>query len=407
MTIETTTGGARRSRRTRRMTAGRSQQRDLERYAGLFASRTRVMKLLGHARPDGDHSAARGDLARRRPAGHVHVPARHLRRDHGAHRRGVRARRRSSTGPPRGSPRRSACIERGDGARGHEGRPRRRARDDRRPAGDRPRDQGADRPGRRRRGRGARPTRAPCRSSRRYQARRRADRDGRRTACASTCSRRRSTGSIGDGRRPKFIYTVPNFQNPAGVTLSLERRRRLVEVGARARAARARGQPVRRCCATRACRCRRCYSLDGGVYVMYLGTFSKILSPGIRLGWVVAPPPVLEKTQPRQAGRRPLHLHAVAADRAGVLRGGELARLRRVAHRDLPRAPRHDARRAGRVLPAARPSGRTPAAASSSGRRCPTSSTPPTCSRVRCATTWPSCRARPPTSTGAGATPCG
>ena len=36
-------------------------------------------------------------------------------------------------------------------------------------------------------------------------------------------------------------------------------------------------------------------SLDGGVYVMYLGTFSKILSPGIRLGWVVAPPPVLEK----------------------------------------------------------------------------------------------------------------
>jgi 2-aminoadipate transaminase len=35
--------------------------------------------------------------------------------------------------------------------------------------------------------------------------------------------------------------------------------------------------------------------LDGGLYVMYLGTFSKILSPGIRLGWVVAPPPVLEK----------------------------------------------------------------------------------------------------------------
>ena len=41
--------------------------------------------------------------------------------------------------------------------------------------------------------------------------------------------------------------------------------------------------------------CRRCSSLDGGVYVMYLGTFSKILSPGIRLGWVAAPPPVLEK----------------------------------------------------------------------------------------------------------------
>ena len=33
-----------------------------------------------------------------------------------------------------------------------------------------------------------------------------------------------------EGRRPKFIYTIPNFQNPAGVTMSLPRRRRLVEV---------------------------------------------------------------------------------------------------------------------------------------------------------------------------------
>jgi 2-aminoadipate transaminase len=37
------------------------------------------------------------------------------------------------------------------------------------------------------------------------------------------------------------------------------------------------------------------YSLDGGDYVLYLGTFSKILSPGIRIGWIAAPPPVLEK----------------------------------------------------------------------------------------------------------------
>jgi 2-aminoadipate transaminase len=97
-----------------------------------------------------------------------------------------------------------------------------------------------------------------------------------------------------DGRRPKFIYTVPTFQNPAGVTMALDRRRRLVEI-ARQRELlvlednpygmlRYEGEslpPLR--------------VLDGGVYVMYLGTFSKILSPGIRLGWVVAPPPVLEK----------------------------------------------------------------------------------------------------------------
>jgi 2-aminoadipate transaminase len=97
-----------------------------------------------------------------------------------------------------------------------------------------------------------------------------------------------------EGRRPKFIYTIPTFQNPAGVTMSLARRRRLVEVANERELLvledspygllRYEGlpQPTLR-------------ELDGGVYVMYLGTFSKILSPGIRLGWVLAPPPVLEK----------------------------------------------------------------------------------------------------------------
>jgi 2-aminoadipate transaminase len=97
-----------------------------------------------------------------------------------------------------------------------------------------------------------------------------------------------------DGRRPKFIYTVPSFQNPAGVTMSQPRRRRLVEVAHEREILvlednpygllRYEGDPP-----------SPLLSLDGGVYVMYLGTFSKILSPGIRLGWVVAPPPVLEK----------------------------------------------------------------------------------------------------------------
>jgi 2-aminoadipate transaminase len=96
------------------------------------------------------------------------------------------------------------------------------------------------------------------------------------------------------GRRPKFIYSVPSFQNPAGVTLSEERRRRLVEI-AREREVlivednpygllRYEGEPL-----------PPLYQLDGGDYVIYLGTFSKILSPGLRLGWCVAPPPVMEK----------------------------------------------------------------------------------------------------------------
>jgi 2-aminoadipate transaminase len=98
----------------------------------------------------------------------------------------------------------------------------------------------------------------------------------------------------GEGRRPKFVYSVPSFQNPAGVTMSLERRRRLVEL-ARQREMlvvednpygllRFGGEAL-----------PPLYQLDGGDFVLYVGTFSKILSPGIRLGWAVAPPPVMEK----------------------------------------------------------------------------------------------------------------
>jgi 2-aminoadipate transaminase len=96
------------------------------------------------------------------------------------------------------------------------------------------------------------------------------------------------------GRRPKFIYSVPSFQNPAGVTMSLERRRRLVELAQLHELLvvednpygllRYGGEPM-----------PPLYQLDGGDFVVYIGTFSKILSPGIRLGWAVAPPPVMEK----------------------------------------------------------------------------------------------------------------
>ncbi len=97
-----------------------------------------------------------------------------------------------------------------------------------------------------------------------------------------------------EGRRPKFIYTVPTFQNPAGVTMSLPRRRRLVQI-ARERELlvlednpygllRYEGDPL-----------PTLLALDGGRFVIYLGTFSKILAPGLRLGWAVAPAPVLEK----------------------------------------------------------------------------------------------------------------
>src|SRR3954453_18822281 len=97
-----------------------------------------------------------------------------------------------------------------------------------------------------------------------------------------------------EGRRPKFIYTVPSFQNPAGVTMSLPRRKRLVEVAHERELLVLEDNPYGLLRYEGAAN-PPLYKLDGGVYVMYLGTFSKILSPGIRLGWVVAPPPVLEK----------------------------------------------------------------------------------------------------------------
>jgi 2-aminoadipate transaminase len=103
------------------------------------------------------------------------------------------------------------------------------------------------------------------------------------------------------GRRPKFIYTVPNFHNPAGVTMSLERRRGLVRIAAERELLvlednpygllRYEGTPL-----------PTLRVLDGGEFVIYASTFSKILSPGVRLGWSVAPPPVLQKMNIGKAG---------------------------------------------------------------------------------------------------------
>jgi 2-aminoadipate transaminase len=97
-----------------------------------------------------------------------------------------------------------------------------------------------------------------------------------------------------EGRVPKFIYTVPSFQNPAGVTLSLERRRELVRIAHERELLVLEDNPYG-LLRYEGDALPPLYALDGGLYVMYLGTFSKILSPGIRMGWVVAPPPVLEK----------------------------------------------------------------------------------------------------------------
>lgn len=97
-----------------------------------------------------------------------------------------------------------------------------------------------------------------------------------------------------EGANPKFIYLIPNFQNPSGVTLSLERRKEILAIAREREILIVEDNPyglVR----FDGDQLPTMYELDGGESVVYIGTFSKILSPGIRLGWLCAPRPVLSK----------------------------------------------------------------------------------------------------------------
>jgi 2-aminoadipate transaminase len=101
---------------------------------------------------------------------------------------------------------------------------------------------------------------------------------------------------------PKMIYVLPNFQNPTGVTLSLERRKQLVQLADKYgvpiveddpySALRFEGEHIPSVMSLDAQmrgECDKCYTGN----VIYLSTFSKILAPGLRLAWVVAPPEVI------------------------------------------------------------------------------------------------------------------
>ncbi len=101
------------------------------------------------------------------------------------------------------------------------------------------------------------------------------------------------------GIRIKFIYTVPNFQNPAGVTMAAGRRRELLQIAREYDLIiiednpygmlRFEGEPLPSLSAIEK-------EEEGGVdRVVYLGTFSKIFAPGVRLGWVHAQPGILHK----------------------------------------------------------------------------------------------------------------
>ena len=93
-------------------------------------------------------------------------------------------------------------------------------------------------------------------------------------------------------RGAKFIYTIPNFQNPAGVTMTLERRKRLLELAHEYDIQVIEDDPYGRL-RFEGEHIAPLKSMDPNV--IYLGTTSKIFAPGIRPAWCVAPKPVLAK----------------------------------------------------------------------------------------------------------------
>jgi 2-aminoadipate transaminase len=90
------------------------------------------------------------------------------------------------------------------------------------------------------------------------------------------------------GKKPKFIYVVPDFQNPSGVTMPLERRKRLLELACQYEVPIIEDSPYRDL-RYKGKAVPAIYSFDKENYVIALSTFSKLLSPGLRLAWIMAP----------------------------------------------------------------------------------------------------------------------
>lgn len=97
-----------------------------------------------------------------------------------------------------------------------------------------------------------------------------------------------------EGKKAKFIYTISNFQNPAGVTMSLTRRKKILEIARKYNLyilednpydkIRFEGKPI-----------PSIFSFDEEGRVINLGTFSKILCPGLRLAWLTGNEEIIEK----------------------------------------------------------------------------------------------------------------
>lgn len=96
------------------------------------------------------------------------------------------------------------------------------------------------------------------------------------------------------GKKPKFIYIIPDFQNPAGITMPKSRRLEIIELAHKYDVLIIEDSPYREIRFEGEAQ-PLMYQLDGTGHVITLGTFSKIFAPGFRIGWVLAHPDINDK----------------------------------------------------------------------------------------------------------------
>jgi 2-aminoadipate transaminase len=96
------------------------------------------------------------------------------------------------------------------------------------------------------------------------------------------------------GIYPKFLYTVPTFQNPSGETMSLSHRKELIEIASKYDFLIVEDDPYSDLI-FEGKSLPAIKSFDTKGRVIYMSTFSKILAPGLRLGWIISPREILEK----------------------------------------------------------------------------------------------------------------
>ena len=119
------------------------------------------------------------------------------------------------------------------------------------------------------------------------------------------------------GQRIAFLYTIPTFQNPAGVTLTAERREALVKLVSKRGLLLVEDDVYRDLCFEGQVP-PSLFELAGGRGVIRLGSFSKILAAGLRLGWIIAEPQVIQRIvncglKGNEGGANPFVAHVVAA----------------------------------------------------------------------------------------------